>query len=93
MEKCIKDIRVFLNENKLCNNGDKTEIIVLGPKSRSETHHPGKIKVDEAEINYAEVVKNLGVLLDKNMTMTKQINNMCKSVYYNIKNISHIRKN
>ena len=93
MEKCIKDIRAFLNENKLCNNGDKTEIIVLGPKSRSETHHPGKIKVDEAEINYAEVVKNLGVLLDKNMTMTKQINNMCKSVYYNIKNISHIRKN
>ena len=25
--------------------------------------------------------------------MSKQINNMCRSVYYNIKNISHIRKN
>ena len=30
MEKCIADIRNFLHENKLCNNRDKTERLLIG---------------------------------------------------------------
>lgn len=37
-------------------------------------------------------VKNLGLIFDRNMTMKKQINNMCKSAYYNSNNITRIRK-
>ena len=93
MENCIEDIRCFLNNNKLCNNGDKTEIIIVGPKTRLDMLQPDNIIVDNTKIKYAEDVKNLGVILDKHMTMSKQINKMCKSAYFNIKNISHIRKN
>ena len=34
MEGCIKDIRSFLHQNKLCNNSDKTEFLLIGTPSQ-----------------------------------------------------------
>ena len=93
MEKCIDDIRSFLSKNKLCNNGSKTEIILFGSKTQLSSIHADKLTVDGVEISYSDDAKNLGVIFDKHMTMEKQINKICKSAYFNIKNISHIRNN
>ena len=38
-------------------------------------------------------VRNLGVIFDKNMTMEPQVNKICKSGYYHLRNISSIRNN
>ena len=92
MENCIRDIRDFLTTNKLCNNGSKTETILIGPKTRLKNFHIENLNIDHNHIEYTDCVKNLGVIFDKHMTMEKQVNKMCKSVYFNIKNISHIRK-
>ena len=32
MEKCIAEIKDFLHENKLCNNSEKTEFLLIGSK-------------------------------------------------------------
>ena len=71
MEKCIEDIRIFLNNNKLSNNGEKTEIIILGPKIKLDTLQIRDLKLDGLDINYSNDLKNLGVVMDKNMTMSK----------------------
>ena len=92
MEKCIEEIRTFLHDNKLCNNGDKTEFMVIGSKNNLKKLEPSSIIVNNAQIKAVDKVKNLGVLFDKTMTMEKQVNSMCKKAFYNIKNISHIRK-
>ena len=92
MEKCIEDIRIFLKDNKLCNNGSKTEIIIIGMKSQHKNFQPEKVAIDKLPIEYTDNVRNLGVIFDKHMTMEKQINKMCKSAYFNIKYISFIRK-
>ena len=93
MEKCINDIREFLLNNKLCNNGSKTEIILLGKKPHLSSVHPERLIIDGTLINYSSEVKNLGVIFDNHMTMEKQISKICRSAYFNIKNISHIRRN
>jgi exonuclease III len=93
MENCINDIRMFLSENKLCNNGSKTEIILLGTKSQLSSLRINNVIIDNVEISYANEVKNLGVIFDRHMTMDKHIQKMCRSAYFNIRNISHIRKN
>jgi hypothetical protein len=92
MQKCIKDIREFLYRNKLCNNAEKTEIILVGSKSQLEKIKLEPMVVDNTNIVYADNVKNLGAILDKHMTMEKQVNKMCRAVYFNIRNISKIRK-
>jgi hypothetical protein len=92
MEKCIDEIREFLQENKLCNNGDKTEFMVIGSKHNLQKLETNSITVNKTEIKAVDKVRNLGVMFDKTMNMELQVRSMCKKAYYNIKNIAHIRK-
>ena len=91
MENCISDIREFLLANRLCNNSEKTEIIILGQKQSLGKVHPKTLTIDNKNIEPADYVKNLGVIFDKHMTMEKQVNKMCQSAYFNIRNIGRIR--
>ena len=52
-----------------------------------------KIHISGIDITPISNVKNLGVIFDKHMNMEKQINKMCKNAYFNIKNISKLKKN
>ena len=91
MEKCISDIRKFLHDNKLCNNGEKTELLIIGSSNLLKKLQVTSINIDNTVINSAEHVRNLGVIFDAKMTMQKQVNRMCRNVYLNLKNISNIR--
>ena len=44
------------------------------------------------KIKTLDHVRKLGILFDKNMTMAKQFNKMCKIAYFNMRNLSKIRK-
>ena len=92
MENCITDIRDFLSKNKLVNNSDKTEFILFGSKHNLKQVSVHSINVGNAKINITDQVKNLGVIMDKNLSMEKQVNAICKKVFFNIRNIAHIRK-
>jgi hypothetical protein len=93
MEKCIEEIREFLLKNKLCNNSDKTEFLLLGNINQLTKANFNSIRVGTNTITTLDSAKNLGVLFDKHMTMEKQVNKMVKSAYFNIRNIARIRKN
>jgi len=92
MEKCIEEIRKFLYANKLCNNSDKTEFMLIGGSQQLKKVEVNTIKVDKVTIDAVDKVKNLGVLFDRTMSMEAHVNNMCKKAYFNIRNISQIRK-
>ena len=92
METCIKDIRKFLLDNKLCINDEKTEFMIIGCPQQVSKIKNKSIQVHNVTIQAADKVKNLGVFFDKTMTMESHVNFMCKKVFMNIKNISLIRK-
>ena len=92
MKKCIEDIRSFLHENKLCNNGEKTEFLLIGTTNQLKKLEINSIKVDDIAVKAVDHARNLGVMFDKHMGMEKQVNKMCKNVYFNIRNIARIRK-
>jgi len=91
MEKCIEDIRNFLQNNKLSNNGEKTEFLLIGSPLLLKQVQITSIDIDDTTIRAVDSASNLGILLDNQMTLEKQVKKMCKSAYYNIKNISKIR--
>ena len=93
MEKCIHDIRLFLHNNKLSNNADKTEFILIGSKHNLNSIHRKNLMVNNITLNSMEQVRNLGVIFDKEMKMDKQVAKMCQKTFLNIKNIAYIRKN
>ena len=91
MEKCIADLRIFLNDNKLSNNCEKTEFMLIGPPKQLKNLSIKSIDINGISIKSADNAKNLGVIFDEHMSFEKHVNNMCKKAYLNIKNISRIR--
>ena len=65
MDNCIKDIRKFLLDNKLCKN----EFMIIGCPQQINKIEKKSIQVHNVTINATEKVKNLGVFFAKAMIM------------------------
>ena len=92
LEKAIKDIKTFMISNKLKLNDDKTEVIFLGTRVRLDQIESTELTIGDSVIKPAEMVKNLGVMFDKNLSMDNQVKSVCKAGFYHIKNLWRIRK-
>ena len=92
MERCISDVRVWMNEDKLLLNDDKTEFLVIGSKRQLAKVSVESIHVGSTDIAPSAVARNLGCWFDSNMDMAKQITQSCSSAFFYLYNIRHIRK-
>ena len=83
----------WMNSFYLKLNPNKTKIIVFGPNNiRNAIYIKGTfIDIDNSCIRFNNVVKNLGVLFDSDMTFSNQVKDVVSSVFTNIKNISRIK--
>ena len=74
--------------NALKLNEEKKEYIIF---SRNKTPVHDAIKAGNNDAAVQDTVKTLGVTLDRNMTLERQVINTCKSIYMNIRKIRRIR--
>ena len=93
LEKCITDIKNWMTTNKVKLNGEKTEIMILSNKSKTfpiDLNHLN-FAGEEISIPSANVVRNLGVYFDSNLTMESHIKKVTQSCHFQLKNIGKIR--
>ena len=64
IEACIADVSIWMNNNMIKFNKDKTEAIVFLSKQH----------VGSTYINYFMSVRNIGLILDNTIGMEKQVN-------------------
>jgi hypothetical protein len=80
---------------ELCNslkvNEDKTEIILFNAK-RCQRKPVDTIQILGKDLPLKDKIKTLGVTLDCNMTMRQQINSVCSSCFYVLRQIGFIRR-
>jgi hypothetical protein len=91
VEKCIEDIRTWMAANKLMLNDVKTELLHISSrfsKSVSDIH----INIGNDTITPSDAVRDLGVILDSNLTMTSHVNSVCRSASYAIYRIGKLRR-
>ena len=72
MQKCTEDIKSWMTLNKHTLNDDKTEAMIIssGRKSKALSFSfPDFLTVDCASVPLSDSVKNLGVTLDRKLTM------------------------
>ncbi len=86
--ECIADIKKWLSNNFLQLNENKTEIIVFGPqKIRTNiikelgNHFP----------SISSQVRNLGVIIDSELGLSKQINSVVRNSFYQLRVISKLK--
>ncbi len=85
---CLGDIKKWLSNCFLRLNEEKTEVIVFGPpKLRSGL-------INELGKHFSSVssqVRNLGVILDSELCLTKQMNTVVKNSFYQLWIISRLK--
>ena len=73
-------------------NPDKTELLLLRPPSLNKEVIINGILFDEQCIRFSEQVKNVGVVLDKNLSLSQHINGVVSHCYKILRDISKIKK-
>ena len=93
LEACIKDIKIWMTNNLLKLNDDKTELIVITTHSNtSQNQHIG-INIGDSLITPSrEPPRNLGVLFDSTCSLNDHVSKICKSINYNLYSIGKTRK-
>ena len=83
-----------MNSNGLKLNENKTELIVFGSTSMLSkiNAHNISLCVGENNIQSVNKVRNLGVIFDSNMSFNNKISNISRSIRYQLRNLSFIRK-
>ena len=71
-------------------NDSKTEILIIGPKSRPVVNISLLIVGLHAKCT-VEYVRNLGVIFDNRFNFCRHMNNLAKCSFYHIRNIAKIR--
>ncbi len=90
LENCIHDICVWMNNNALKLNEDKTEYIVFN----NSINYAGtkQLIVGSNNVDATNELRILGVTFDYKMTMEKHVTNSCRSAHIQTRKIRSIRK-
>ena len=81
IEECVCQLDEWLTMNKLKLNSDKTEILMFSSRHLCD---------DVTDLSTK--AKNIGVIMDSNVTMESQVSSICKSGFYYLTKIIEIRK-
>ena len=92
IEACVKDILIWCTKNMLSCNPSKTKILQLLSRFSRTDSPPTPLLVGRDMIVPVPIAQDLGITLDKHLTLHQHINNVSKSGSYAIKNIGRIRK-
>ncbi len=82
--QCIDEINSWMCQNFLQLNKEKTEVIAFGNKDEV-------LKVNAYLDSRCQTTKNLGVILETDLSFSNNIKAETKSAYHNLINIARIR--
>ena len=93
IDNILKDIKEWMNNKKLKLNEGKTEVLLIGAKQNVQVYNDvNSVLIGNNRFELKDSVKDLGLRIDKGLTLNEQINNIVKVACYSLKNIAFIRK-
>ena len=91
LELCLSDLYHWCCLNCLALNPDKTDAILFGTRQRASSYDITTVKVADTTVTLANKIKILGVTLDRHLTMDTHVSEVCRSAFYHIRALRHIR--
>ena len=91
---CLEDIRSWMSRNFLKLNANKTEALLIGSKStltKSQHTTAPPIIIDGFPVPFSPQVKSLCVILDSTLSFTPHIQNITRTAFFHLRNISRLR--
>ena len=91
LEDCVKDIDLWMLNNKLKLNSGKTEIIVFSSSYRPRPALTNLVIASDT-VDCSTTAKNIGVIFNNSLSMLPHVTAVCKSSFFHLRNIFKIRK-
>ena len=92
LESCLQEIRIWMARNSLKLNESKTDFIIFGTKQMLANLSTSHVTIGDSCVPSSEKVKNIGATLDQYLKMDSQVNASSKSAWYNLYQISKIKR-
>ena len=83
----------WLSKNFLKINHNKTEVLLVGRESALSKCKPqfSTITLGDVTVKFSSSARNLGVLLDENLSFKQHIQNVSNNCIYHLKNLNSVR--
>ncbi len=93
LKLCLQDVYLWMTQNKLKLNPDKTEFLLIGNKiQREKFSNFFPVNLLDKETTPTPSARNLGVIFDSDFNFKKHISQTCRSCFYHIKDLRRIRR-
>ena len=92
MEKCIHEIKAWMNVNMLKLNEDKTEVLFIASPHFQKSIEGSSLLVNQTSVSRTKSARNIGVIFDDQMLLQEHISSKCKASLFHLRNIGLIRK-
>ena len=89
---CAAETGDWFTKNRVKLNIDKSLLLYSIPVNKSSVIQPRPLSIGDCMLVPSAIVRNLGVLLDSDLSMLPHVNSVCKSCFYHLAMISRIRK-
>ncbi len=86
----VKNVKDWMTNNFLLLNSKKTEILLIGPNNSTQNLLDHNLQLDGCPVP-SSTVKNLGVLLDSNLSFENHISHVTKTAFFYLRNIAKLR--
>ena len=92
IRNCFNSLLQWFTVNGLQLNADKSETVQLGTAAKLRANRSlTQISLNENKLKLSSCVRNLGVLIDSNLSFTDHVNSICKSARFHISSLRQIR--
>ena len=92
LSACVMEIEQWMSSNRLRLNPSKTELIWLGSEHNLKECSSEPQLIANAWITPSPCVRDLGVMVDNEMTMTSHISHLTSVCYYHIRQLRAVRR-
>uniref|UniRef100_A0A8C1WNM2 Reverse transcriptase domain-containing protein n=1 Tax=Cyprinus carpio TaxID=7962 RepID=A0A8C1WNM2_CYPCA len=86
LTECVKNVKDWMTNNFLLLNSDKTEILLIGPENITQNLVDYNLQLDGCTVT-SSTVKNLGVILDSNLSFENHISHVTKTAFFHLRNM------